>query len=191
MQVVVAEYFRVFRQGFLEPDGSRVSKLDFLRLFMAPDLATGTVFGFEALARNWGIVGLLFDDVRFKLDHVERATEISIVAKTTTSFTISRQSIVDVCRDEDFSDSPAQRTRWTRIAAVLLEERLTMRGTVQFTWDNSAKRMIGLVSQLDMISSLLKLLGNVEDISIIFSSACLSLEGNILKDYAARYPLFC
>nr|CAI72290.1 hypothetical protein PI35.0410c [Phytophthora infestans] len=113
---------------------------------MAPDLATGTVFGFEALARNWGILGLLFDDVRFKLDHVERSTKISIVAKTITSFTISRQSIFDVCRDEDFSYSPAQRTRWTRIAAVLLGEGLTIRGTVQFTWDNSAKRMIGLVS---------------------------------------------
>ncbi|ETM42719.1 hypothetical protein L914_11685 [Phytophthora nicotianae] len=190
MHDVVTEYFRVFRRGFIEPDGSRVAELDFLRLCMAPDLDAGTMSGFEALARTWGVFSHLFGDVRFQCEQVQQITENSLVARTTTSFTFSKRSVDEVFLCNGFRGRPANQKRLTRIAGKLLGEQLVVSGTVRFSWDNSTKRMVGLISHADMLSPLLKLLGNVEDISILFSNASMTVECNLLEDCFSRYPLY-
>ncbi|KAG2760927.1 hypothetical protein PC129_g20955 [Phytophthora cactorum] len=190
MHDVVTEYFRVFRRGFIEPDGSRVAELDFLRLSMEPDLDAGTVCGFEALVRNWGVFSQLFDDVRFQSEQVDQITENSLVVTTTTSLTISKRSMIGVFLYQGFSGSPAQYKRLMNVVGKVLGRRLTLSGTVRFTWDNSTKRMTGLISQSDIISPLLQLLDDVEDISIMFSSACMTLECNLLEDSFSQYPLY-
>ncbi|KAL3665159.1 hypothetical protein V7S43_009788 [Phytophthora oleae] len=79
MWSVAAEYFRVFQHGLLATDGLPVAELDFLKATMAADLNANTVYGFEALARNWKVFTLSFKDVQ-RLDQLE---DDSLLATTT------------------------------------------------------------------------------------------------------------
>ncbi|KAG6953777.1 hypothetical protein JG688_00012653 [Phytophthora aleatoria] len=114
---------------------------------MAPDLDAGTVLGFEALARNWGVFS---------------------------------------------NGSPDQQERGRYIAAKLLGQRLVMCGSVSFTWDSSTHQVVGLISQADMVSPLLQLMGNIEDVSNVLSNARVTPECNlVIGEYMLRYPLYC
>ncbi|OWZ08764.1 hypothetical protein PHMEG_00018639 [Phytophthora megakarya] len=187
LQTVVMEYFRVFRHGFVDPDGSRIVELDFLRASMSPDLDAGAVFGFEALARNWGIFSLFFRNVRVQLEGMEQTGENAVVAKTITSVTITTTSLREV-----FSyPGTVERERWSKIVAKLLGQRLVMHGSVQFIWNSLTNRMEGLLSQSDMVTPLLQLLGSMEDVSVVLSKARVTPEGNlVVGDYLSRYPSF-
>ncbi|KAG2987450.1 hypothetical protein PC123_g19431 [Phytophthora cactorum] len=195
LQNVVSEYFRVFRRGFVEPDGSRIPALDYLRLSMAPDLDAGTVLGFEALARNWGVFTKFFRDVRVQLDSVEHTTAHSVVARTTISVTITEVTLRDVFLyrgRHSCSGSPDQQERGRHIAAKLLGQRLVMCGSVSFTWDSSTDQVVGLISQADMVSPLLQLMGNIEDVSNVLSNARVTPECNlVIGEYMLGYPLYC
>ncbi|KUF82409.1 hypothetical protein AM587_10000147 [Phytophthora nicotianae] len=191
LQMVATEYFRVFRHGFVEPDGSRIAELDFLRFSMAPDLDAGTVFGFEALVRNWGVFSQFFQDVRVYLESVEQTTEHSLLARTTTSVTFTEITLRDAFLYQGHQECD-QQERWVHIAGKLLGQRLDMHGSVQFTWDSSNHRVVGLISQADMITPLLKILGNVEDVSAVFSNARITAECNlVVGKYLLEYPLHC
>ncbi|KAG6951570.1 hypothetical protein JG687_00013527 [Phytophthora cactorum] len=155
---------------------------------MAPDLDAGTVLGFEALARNWGVFTKFFRDVRVQLDSVEHTTAHSVVARTTISVTITEVTL----RRHSCSGSPDQQERGRHIAAKLLGQRLVMCGSVSFTWDSSTDQVVGLISQADMVSPLLQLMGNIEDVSNVLSNARVTPECNlVIGEYMLGYPLYC
>ncbi|OWY99466.1 hypothetical protein PHMEG_00029524 [Phytophthora megakarya] len=187
LQSVVQEYFRVFRNGFIKPDGSRIAELDFLRLSMAPDLQAGSVVGFEKLARNWGIFSQFFEYVRVQLVGIEQTTSISSIVKTVTSVTVSATTLryVFLCPDD------VEQEIWSNVTAKLLGQRLIMHGTIMFSWNSLTNRVDRIISQANMVSPLLRLLGNIEDLTIVLNNARVTPEGNlVVGDYLTQYPLY-
>ncbi|ETL91496.1 hypothetical protein L917_09958, partial [Phytophthora nicotianae] len=74
---VAVEYFSVFRLGLDTAGGACTTTLDFLRATMAPDLDAGTVFGPNALARNWVYFTRSFRDIQIRLGRLDQISENS------------------------------------------------------------------------------------------------------------------
>ncbi|OWZ09157.1 hypothetical protein PHMEG_00018183 [Phytophthora megakarya] len=155
---------------------------------MAPDLNTGSAFGFEEIARNWGILGLFFHNVLFKVDDITQITDNVLIAKTTTRMTITARTLREAFL---FSTHTVDEGRWLRIVNKLLGQRVVMLGSVRFIWNNSTNLLDGLFSQADLIMPLFQLLGNIEDVSTVLSNARVTPEGNlVVGDYLMQYPLY-
>ncbi|KAI9990314.1 hypothetical protein PInf_021124 [Phytophthora infestans] len=68
---------------------------------------------------------------------------------------------------------------WHPLAAKLLNNRLVVQGSVSLDWDDTTNRIVRVVTQLDMVTPMLRLLGNLEDVSRVFDKALISLEGRL------------
>lgn len=168
---VAIEYFCIFRHGMPE---SHASALDFLHTTMAPDLDTGAISGIEELIRKWRVFTQLFPDVHTQLESLRRVANNSLIARTCSSITLTRQSLQDAFPSLR-NDGGAQNKRRENIVARLLGQRVVMHGSVRFDWDSVSNRVVRLYSIADILSPLsplLHLLGNLEDVSIVFRDAC-------------------
>ncbi|ETL81708.1 hypothetical protein L917_18017 [Phytophthora nicotianae] len=58
----------------------------------------------------------------------------------------------------------------------MLGKKLVMRGSVLFGWDNTTDKIVSFHSQADMITPMLNLLGNLKDVSCVFSKARITPE---------------
>ncbi|KAE9293987.1 hypothetical protein PR003_g24370 [Phytophthora rubi] len=189
--VVATEYFRLFRYGFVAPVMVPVSsasnspsalfnkwnqktppsnvQLEFLKKSMTADVTDGVVFGAEALLENWRLLSLYHDDVHVQLQRLEQIGDDSLRAVTTTSITITKNTLRHVYPHLDSEHSA--------LAAKLLNQRLVMRGTVHFDWDNTSGRVVRVMSKVDALTPMLRLLGSLENVSTVFEKAMMTLEG--------------
>ncbi|ETK88627.1 hypothetical protein F441_07284 [Phytophthora nicotianae CJ01A1] len=176
---VVTDYFRLFRHGLHAPNGSPTAQLDFLRLLNAPDVVA-------AIAKNWGIFTHFFQDVEVQLQRLEKIGDSSIIGTTITSFTISRRSLMSafphLFHGSIVRGIRCMESRGSRLVRKMVDQHLIMRGSVRFDWDNSNNRIERIYSQIDILSSLLQLLGNVEDVSFVFNGARITPDGNVVGD---------
>lgn len=170
---VASEYFRVFRRGL---NGNRMAELDLLRANMSIEMDAGTVVGLEALARNWCVFTEFFQDVQLQLERLESIGYNTLVATATLSVTISRLSMHKIFPHLATSKRKALQS----IARSLLGQRLVMPVSVRFDWDCSSNRVVRLISQGDMLSPMLKVLGNLEDVSLAFSHALVKPDCNLV-----------
>ncbi|OWZ17755.1 hypothetical protein PHMEG_0008255 [Phytophthora megakarya] len=160
---------------------------------MAPDLEAGTFRGLAALARNWNAFTLFFQDVQIRLGRLDEIAENSLVATTTTSITITRNSLCYIFPHlmRHGLDRGEGGNQWSHIASSLLNRRIVMSGSVHFNWDSANKRVVGLFTQADMVSPLLHLLGSLEDISRIFTNALIDPECNLIDmKYLDKYKVW-
>ncbi|EGZ18070.1 hypothetical protein PHYSODRAFT_499817 [Phytophthora sojae] len=190
--VVATEYFRLFRYGFMAPlmvpeskSASVLSKtnktqnstalkqsnvqLEFLKESMAEDVTDGVACGAEALLENWRLLSLYHNDVHFQLQRLEQKREESLSAVTKTSVTITKNTLRHVY--------PHLGIEHPALAAKLLGQRLVMRGTVHFHWDNASGRVVRVESKVDALTPMLKLLGSLENVAIVFERALMTPEG--------------
>ncbi|OWY97448.1 hypothetical protein PHMEG_00032014, partial [Phytophthora megakarya] len=58
-----------------------------------------------------------------------------------------------------------------RLAATLLDQTLVMRGSVVLEWDNAMDKVIRVHFQADMMTPLIKLLGDMKDVNSVFNKA--------------------
>ncbi|ETI41102.1 hypothetical protein F442_13501 [Phytophthora nicotianae P10297] len=107
---------------------------------------------------------------------------------TTTSVTITKHTLRNVfphLRTTDNSD------RNDELAEQLLNQRLVLRGSTCFEWDDSS-RMTRVVSQSDMLSPMLQLLNSVEGVFGVFEQALISPEFQWQQTlYYNAFPLRC
>ncbi|POM71220.1 Protein kinase [Phytophthora palmivora] len=170
---VSVEYFRIFEDGLTGPSKN---VLDFLQAAIALDVDTGAVFGLNGLVENWRNLTQLFPDIHTQLDGLAKVSTDTVIAKTTTTFTITKKSLQNVF-PHLVNDSKIQSERRELIIAKLLGRRILMRGSVRFDWDNTDNHVVGLYTQNDMLTPMFQLLGNMEDISLVFSGALISPDG--------------
>ncbi|OWZ15739.1 hypothetical protein PHMEG_00010556 [Phytophthora megakarya] len=76
-------------------------------------------------------------------------------------------------------------TRHVQIAATLRGQSFVLRGSVRFVWDSEHCKFVDLHSQADMISPLLQVLGNIEDVSIVFSEALIAPDCKVVVERIA------
>ncbi|KAK1947551.1 hypothetical protein P3T76_001561 [Phytophthora citrophthora] len=179
---VAVEYFQVFRHGLPASGSVRAAAMDFLQAVMASGLDAGTVQGSEALARNWTVFAQFFQDVQVRLNRLEEITENSLVATTTTSFTITKSSISNIFPHlTNYGVDLGKGIEGSPIVAKLLNQRIVMRGSVHFWWDSdNNNRVVRLISQADMVSPLLGVLGNLKDVATVFNYARINTDCNIV-----------
>ncbi|KAG6617468.1 BZIP transcription factor [Phytophthora cinnamomi] len=193
--VMATEYFRLFRYGFMAPmmvpesPSSKSSfslltttkkqdsltlkqsnvQLEFLKESMAEEVTDGVVCGAEALMENWRLLSRYHGDVHYQLKRLEQLGEDSLCAVTTTSVTMTENTLRHVYPHLDVEHST--------LAAKLLNQRLVMRGTVRFDWDNASGRVVRVESKVDALTPMLKLLGSLENVAAVFEKALMTPEG--------------
>ncbi|ETO80956.1 hypothetical protein F442_04651 [Phytophthora nicotianae P10297] len=190
---VVVEYFRLFRYGYLapmsEPNPSNLRDQEwFLRSAMSPDIVIGEQSGVDALIEQWRRYSTYFGNLNFQLKGMEEQPFGALVATASFSFTITETSLRHVF-PHLLATSGAEHTGfgtehtmlWTR----LLGRRLDCRCSLRFQWDDSAGRVTQLDWKMDLLTTLLRVLGNLEDVNYLLEKALIT-PTNLIKDLPTK-----
>ncbi|OWZ21938.1 hypothetical protein PHMEG_0003427 [Phytophthora megakarya] len=175
MRRIALEYLSRFRNGLpcvAELQSSQnFAELEFLKRTMLPDVVFNAERGVKAIVSNWKRLSLSFYDIEVELDNLVEGLGGSLIATTTTSVTITQQTLENVfphlCVDDIDSDPLAQK---------LLNKRLVVIGSTRFDWDDKSSRVKSITSQSDMLTPILRLLGDLENTSRVFENAMISPE---------------
>ncbi|OWZ20429.1 hypothetical protein PHMEG_0005142 [Phytophthora megakarya] len=134
---------------------------------MASDVIHDTGRGVEAVLTHWKTLSLCFKRVECRLISLEICTEESLVAQTATSFTITEATLVNMfphlCENEKSQRSP--------LTNKLLGQRIVMKGSTRLDWDSAFGRVTRISAESDMMVPILSVLGDLEDVSVVFSKA--------------------
>ncbi|KAI9982148.1 hypothetical protein PInf_008039 [Phytophthora infestans] len=176
---VAVEYFRLFRYGLRASDLSDRSRestasaqLDFLRSTMAPDVMYNAGRGVEAIMRNWTCFSLWFQDVEVELDSLQKSGTESLIARTTTTFTITQHTLVKVFPHLCGKDADAT---GRLLASKLLGQSIAIQGSTRFDWDSGYGPVASVISESDMLTPMLQVLGRLEFVSRVFEKSLISL----------------
>ncbi|EGZ06269.1 hypothetical protein PHYSODRAFT_437305, partial [Phytophthora sojae] len=184
---VVADYFRMFRfamtayipisercnaPGYKTLHESHTHR-EFLQRVMAPDVIAGDERGLDAVLEYWRFISLSQPSYEVRATNVEQGPEGYIVAKT--------KSKVVVCEKMLRHAFPKleKLERGRGLADKLLGQRFEASGATVFGWDNEKGRVLSVSSESDLMTPMLRLLGNAEDLALVFEGACLTLDGRL------------
>ncbi|OWZ09890.1 hypothetical protein PHMEG_00017334 [Phytophthora megakarya] len=158
----VMGYFRVIRHRL--PLSSDLPH--FVSKAMSSNVVYNSEYGIEAMIRSWYFLQW-FGDVSEELINLSKTTKYSMIATTKISVTITNKTLAYVFphlrRDEDCS-----------LRRKLLGQRIVMRGSSCFEWGEGHERVTSVIAQSDMLTPMLHLLGNWEDVSWVFERAIIS-----------------
>ncbi|KAG6615955.1 BZIP transcription factor [Phytophthora cinnamomi] len=164
---VVTEYFRLFRYaltayvpveercnapGWQTLHESRAHR-DFLQVAMAPDV--------------------MFEDFEIVAVNIENGPGDSIVARTKTKVVVREAMLRYAFPKLATSD------RGRSIAAKLLGQRFETSGAAVFEWDSENGRVLSVDSESDVLTPMMHLLSNAEDLAFTFDEALLTLDGRL------------
>ncbi|KAK1935467.1 bZIP transcription factor 1 [Phytophthora citrophthora] len=169
---VAVEYFRVFQYGFRASDltnNKSSVQLDFLRASMAPDVLYNAGRGVEAILKNWTYFSLWFKDVEVQLDGLKKNGQESLIAKTTTTFIITEKTVANVFPHLTGPNADGL------LAGKLLGQKIVLQGSTRFDWDSGYGRVTSVISESDMLTPMLRVLGSLEDVSKVFEKSLISL----------------
>ncbi|KAG1713240.1 hypothetical protein DVH05_000960 [Phytophthora capsici] len=164
--LAVVEYCRFFQVGFkTSPPGLYA----FLDKIMASDVTDGPICGVDALVKNWKLLSLCFKDISVQLERLDRAGDDLLVASTRTSITIGSETLRRVFPNLLGLDD-------NLIVAKLQGQRIVMHSSVRFDWDSSSKCIVRMLTQSDMLTPIVHLVGNLQDASRVFDGAFVTPE---------------
>ncbi|OWZ12169.1 hypothetical protein PHMEG_00014707 [Phytophthora megakarya] len=161
-------YFNVFQHCLRLPIRSNISGtqfdslLNFVRETTAPDVLSSEGYGPEALVRSLN-VWQKFDGVNMELEEMISANVV--VATTKTTATITEQTLKDV-----FPYLVVARAGGSTLSLVeqLCGQQIILLGSTRFVWDRESDRLASIISESDMLTPMLYLLGILEDASLVF-----------------------
>ncbi|ETI54247.1 hypothetical protein F443_02908 [Phytophthora nicotianae P1569] len=174
---VVAEYFARFRHGFnassiasVLPDPSPSSKqLLFLQATMSSSVMVKSGSGIPAMLEIWRSISLRHDGLDVRLVRLENGPEGSFIATTKCYFTITLSMI-----QQEFPHLISEEGKPLPLAEKLLGQRIELPSGARFDWDASTARMAlvtGRHFRVKMLMSLLKILGNLDDVAFVLGSS--------------------
>lgn len=177
---VAIEYFHLVRNGFNPPVSgpgrervmatvlysTEINALSvFLHAVTAPDVAFNRGRGPNAILEFWRLSSFHHKTLGFRLVRLERGANGLVVAfadgSTTTTKKMLRTALPHLVRE----------AKWSAIATKLVGLRLVIPSTTTFGWDNEVARIVSVHYETDMLTPLLKLLDNLENVSIVLNSA--------------------
>ncbi|POM73514.1 Hypothetical protein PHPALM_9633 [Phytophthora palmivora] len=180
---VAAEYFRLFRNGYkgpvvtLQPASSTENTMkslqsrdsfvqrDFFIATMAEDVAGDTGFGVQSLLDGWRQLSMYHEDMEIELVRLDVGLDNDLIAAVRSATTMSENALRHGF-PHLFKDG-----QWTPLGARLLGQRIVMHGTVSFVWNEEKGRVASLQYSVDMMTPMMQLLGNFEDVSHVFGHA--------------------
>ncbi|KAG6943499.1 hypothetical protein JG688_00017575 [Phytophthora aleatoria] len=184
--VFVVEYFHLFRNGSRCHDGissgpevwlqkSEVEQqLVFLRSSMTEDVVLGELRGVDALVEQWKRYTSYFDDLQFHLEHMTTLSEDFIAATASLNVTISESTLQYV-----FPHLLAGGRDTAILRAKLLGQRLFLPCRLCFEWDRSSKRIARMENTVDILPSLVQVIGSIEDAAFVLEQALIAQDSAI------------
>ncbi|KAF1786907.1 hypothetical protein GQ600_22574 [Phytophthora cactorum] len=140
--IVATEYLRIFGRGVITCDDITPNDLDFLHAAMAPDVIIDTAT--QAAETNYGALSNRFH--HHQLHHLSSSDEGAFPHLFQAN----------------------EGTRSARVAARLRDQHLVLQSSVCFGWDEESKQVIRIHHQVDLVSVLVHILGNLEDVVLVF-----------------------
>ncbi|OWZ01549.1 hypothetical protein PHMEG_00027037 [Phytophthora megakarya] len=168
---VVAEYFRLFQLAFTKTnDPSSPYDIDvhraFLRATMTPDVAVEYGIGPEVILEHFQRLSMYHPKLNVQLVHLDSASDDLVLATTRTDFAFTISTV-----ENAFPHLLNDPELWTRIGSKLVGKQLVVRGFAYFGWDKVTSRVTSIHYKADMLTPMLKLLGNLNDVSRVFEHA--------------------
>ncbi|KAG1689964.1 hypothetical protein DVH05_001794 [Phytophthora capsici] len=160
---VAIEYIHLF---------GKPSAKDFLNSTMTFDVEFNSEYGVESILRNWSYLSWWFKDLEVELETVTKTSPETLVASTTTSFTITKDTLSRVF--PNLVNNSA-------LTSKLLGQRVTIQGWTVLQWDDTVDLVTRVNSESDLLSPMLRLLGSLEDVSVVFDEALVTLDFQVRK----------
>ncbi|KAG3006153.1 hypothetical protein PC120_g17551 [Phytophthora cactorum] len=175
----VAEFFRLFQNGVEEPvkkDIGSITPLNalydvqkkFLHVIMAPNVILNDGFGVDAVLKCWSFHSRQHERAEIQLLRLEQGPENAVVAYVNNSTTITENMLRNSLLTDD---NCVGERELPSFASKLVGHRLTFRIIVRFVWDDEKGLFESAYHQADMLTPLIKMLGNMQDASTVFSSS--------------------
>ncbi|OWZ00380.1 hypothetical protein PHMEG_00028441 [Phytophthora megakarya] len=182
---VVVEYLRIFRFGVQQdPSTSDVvgeltitMQRNFLQTVMTPDVTDGRAIGVDAIMETWKYMSSCFPGLAIETTCLEIGPNGSVVATTRHSLTINENMLQLMFPHVLHGDG-----RYPQLLNQLLRQHIAIQSTVRFEWDDDSGLLSRFLFKGDLITPMLRLLGNLEDVSRLFSNARLTPECGIVVD---------
>ncbi|KAF4027770.1 hypothetical protein GN244_ATG13591 [Phytophthora infestans] len=162
---VATEYFRLFQYG-LSGGALYEYAMSFLQKSMSPGVADGFEYGPEKMLENLRLLSLLFDGFNVRLNGLMELGTHSVNAITTTRITFSKSTLLRA-----FPLLDSNEVELSSLATKLNGKTLALRGSVCFDWDDKSGCVVGIYSQSDLLTPLLRMLGNLNDVARVFDGA--------------------
>ncbi|KAF1787237.1 hypothetical protein GQ600_26921 [Phytophthora cactorum] len=114
----------------LHPDDIHPTDFDFLHAAMAPGVLKDATCGVDGLVKNWSLFTQWFPDIHIQLKELKTITKHSLVAFSTTSFTISAAAMQGAFPHLFQAE---EGSRCAQIAARLRDQHLVLQSSVRST----------------------------------------------------------
>ncbi|KAG7392397.1 hypothetical protein PHYPSEUDO_000805 [Phytophthora pseudosyringae] len=195
---IIVEYFHLFRNGVQDPDqaphgpeawlqkSEADQQLVFLQSSMAADVMLGEQRGVDALVEQWKRHTSYFDDLQFQLEHMARISEDFISATAFLNVTLSESTLQHVfpwllAAEEGGGrrTSAQEEDKAAILRSKLLGQRLFLPCRLCFEWDGVAKRIVRMENTVDVLPSLMQVLGSLEDAAFVLEHALIAQDGTI------------
>ncbi|OWY93254.1 hypothetical protein PHMEG_00037420 [Phytophthora megakarya] len=172
MWMIAAEYLRHFSYYVASPAMPQSTVSNFLHHIMAPNVLVGSHFGVEAQLKNWNLFALCFDDVKLELRGMDMSTSNMLVAHIMINITITSNTLRRVFPHLNSDGCGGTKGgSWSPLATKMLDQALVMHGSVVFGWDKATDKVVRVQFQADFMTPMIKLLGNLRDVSSVFEKA--------------------
>ncbi|OWZ21049.1 hypothetical protein PHMEG_0004454 [Phytophthora megakarya] len=149
---------------------------------MAPNVSDGHLCGPIALFQTWMRLSSYFDDIHVDLKSMKITAEHTLLATTYTSITISSKTLRLVFPQMNSDGHGGMKGgTWSPLAQRLEGQRLIVKGSVRFDWDNVNKRVVRLLSYSDMATAMLRVVGSLEDVSYVFDGALVTPDFRLIR----------
>ncbi|OWZ07629.1 hypothetical protein PHMEG_00019958 [Phytophthora megakarya] len=172
---VLTEYFRLFRFG-VKPSGHVAAdnmypfdppvQRNFLLAAMAPDVTNVIMDGVDGVMETWEHESLCFPGFWVDVMCLEDGPDGSIIVTTKHKFTISEATLHYM-----FPHLIHGSGEHSQLVNKLLRQKLLIQVFVHFEWDSETGRVNSFVSNADIVTPMLRLLGNLEDVSHVLKSS--------------------
>ncbi|KAG1705885.1 hypothetical protein DVH05_002449 [Phytophthora capsici] len=150
----------------------------------APDISAGTVQSVATIVRNWVVFTRFFQDIDMQLQQLKKVEDCSLLATATITISLSRHALGNLFPNVFYGGVvrgiQGTESRVFRIAKKLIDQRLVLSGSVRFDWNHSSHRVERIDSEFDMMTPLLQLVGNVEDVSFVFNGGLITPSFNVI-----------
>ncbi|OWY93162.1 hypothetical protein PHMEG_00037544 [Phytophthora megakarya] len=145
---------------------------------MAPGVTDGTVSGVDGIMETWKSMSLCFPRLVIELTSLENGPSGSIIATTKHSQTISENMLHNA-----FPRLIHEGGESSQLVNKLLGGQIVIQATVHFEWDSDNSRVSSFVFKADLVTPMLRLLGNLEDVSYVFNNARLTPECRVVGGF--------
>ncbi|KAG6615847.1 BZIP transcription factor [Phytophthora cinnamomi] len=146
---------------------------DFLQQTMAPGVIVENGRGVGAMLERWRFISLSQPNFEVQVVRLKNSPAGSVVASTKTKVILCESMLRYAFPKLSVSK------RGQILAAKLLGQHVEILGHTTFVWDSENGRVLSVDGKADVLTPMLRLLGNLDDLAFVFDQALATLQGRL------------